>query len=339
LLVVIGRLTAVAGWVLALGALGVVTGGNDFGGDLGRFEFRAAVCIPAALIGGVVAFLGQRTWTRGRRYLAASADDILTHDGRRPVLYLRAFKDDLAAGASLEYLPFRRGISEEEILQFVFHEIGPPIAVGRPGEVLPQLGAARLDGELDDWRRTVSDLMARARLTVVRVGDSPGIQWELSQAFAQLEPERLVLLLPFGPIGYERFRQDHPELRPLAPLADRDESSDNGRHRVRIRSILYFDREWTPHLVPIPLTKRQPLFVTLADALRPVFARLRWDPPVPTPAGWYRDPCGRFRLRYWDGTEWTWNVVTRGVNARDDPSCSGSPAQPRRGRRLKAPSS
>lgn len=29
------------------------------------------------------------------------------------------------------------------------------------------------------------------------------------------------------------------------------------------------------------------------------------------PAGWYRDPAGAGRLRYWDGTAWTHHVADR----------------------------
>jgi hypothetical protein len=37
------------------------------------------------------------------------------------------------------------------------------------------------------------------------------------------------------------------------------------------------------------------------------------------PPGWKPDPYGRFELRYWDGTEWTANVSTRGQTTTDPP--------------------
>lgn len=36
-----------------------------------------------------------------------------------------------------------------------------------------------------------------------------------------------------------------------------------------------------------------------------------------TPADWYADPLGRHELRYWDGTQWTDHVATRGVQGTD----------------------
>ena len=35
--------------------------------------------------------------------------------------------------------------------------------------------------------------------------------------------------------------------------------------------------------------------------------------------GWYRDPTGRFVMRYWDGRQWTNQVNSGGANATDEP--------------------
>lgn len=70
--------------------------------------------------------------------------------------------------------------------------------------------------------------------------------------------------------------------------------------------------------------------------MRPVVRRLETQPdgvtagdgptriPVPyhqtmtdRPAEWYPDPTGRFHYRYWNGTTWTDNVATKGVQAVD----------------------
>ena len=56
--------------------------------------------------------------------------------------------------------------------------VGPVIAIGKPGERLPQLGAARLYVDDDHWRDTIDDLMAESALVVVRAGDTPNLWWE-----------------------------------------------------------------------------------------------------------------------------------------------------------------
>ena len=37
------------------------------------------------------------------------------------------------------------------------------------------------------------------------------------------------------------------------------------------------------------------------------------------PADWYKDPSGRFELRYWNGTAWTEHVATGGTQSTDAP--------------------
>lgn len=44
------------------------------------------------------------------------------------------------------------------------------------------------------------------------------------------------------------------------------------------------------------------------------------DSAVPdVPANWYKDPSGRFELRYWNGTAWTEHVATGGRQSVDPP--------------------
>ena len=37
------------------------------------------------------------------------------------------------------------------------------------------------------------------------------------------------------------------------------------------------------------------------------------------PANWYKDPSGRFEMRYWNGTQWTEHVATAGKQSVDPP--------------------
>jgi hypothetical protein len=37
------------------------------------------------------------------------------------------------------------------------------------------------------------------------------------------------------------------------------------------------------------------------------------------PANWYKDPSGRFELRYWSGSQWTEHVSTAGKQSTDPP--------------------
>jgi hypothetical protein len=44
------------------------------------------------------------------------------------------------------------------------------------------------------------------------------------------------------------------------------------------------------------------------------------DTSVPSvPANWYKDPSGRFEMRYWNGSAWTEHVATAGKQSIDPP--------------------
>jgi hypothetical protein len=70
--------------------------------------------------------------------------------------------------------------SAEQIVTELVAPLGPVVAIARPGERLPALGAARIS--TDEWKDRVIRLMECARLVVLQVGLTPGFLWEMNTA-------------------------------------------------------------------------------------------------------------------------------------------------------------
>ena len=73
--------------------------------------------------------------------------------------------------------------------------VGPVVAIGKPGERLPQLGAARLYVDDDHWQETIDALMTRSALVVVRAGNTPNLWWEIERAMTNQRPDRVVIVV------------------------------------------------------------------------------------------------------------------------------------------------
>lgn len=141
--------------------------------------------------------VAHRFYREGRRLTAPMATEILKRDHRPPVLYLRAFRDDLfrsirTPGFERYLFPFP---TVEEELALEFRSLGPFVAIGKPGERLPQLGAARIYVPDSQWQSCVSDLMDESQLVILRIGTSvtPGLSWEFTEAIKSVPSERLIL--------------------------------------------------------------------------------------------------------------------------------------------------
>jgi hypothetical protein len=160
--------------------------------------------------GGGLVFVSFREW---QRRSAKSATELLRQDQRSPVVYLRPFRDD---GFPMARSTWRRelfllqaltGDTREQVLARTAREVGPFIALGRPGETLPELGASRLYVAEDDWRLVVQDLLSRAALVIVQAGDTPSLRWELGEVVGHVRPDASLLFLP-RPLSTEKARQN-----------------------------------------------------------------------------------------------------------------------------------
>jgi hypothetical protein len=176
-------------------------------------------------------------------------------DRRPPVLYLRSFGEDGTAApepmwplvvALLSGMPFIRiRRTFEQDIEREFKNLGPLVALNRPEDELPELGAHRVAAGPEGWQRTVEELLNRAALVIVRAGDSPSLLWEIQLVFAKVPRHRIVLFLQIGDdtnhdiqeIRYRRFRETVAAVGIFLP------AHRNGR------SLLMFDRFGEPRLM------------------------------------------------------------------------------------------
>lgn len=247
----------------------------------------AAGVVALALIIGVI-----RLYRRSQQWEALSADEALRRDARPPVVYLRAFTDDgqlavrghqwqdrvLGKGATLLTLT-----SPEQELAFILRRVGPVIAIGRPGEPLPELGAARLYASHDSWQRTVLDMVERASMVLVRVGSSPGVLWELDQVLSRAQRSKVVILILGSPeeqaagVRAIESRLGEPLVLP-PPHSFRFQRvlALTGSDPFRTIGILVaFDAAGHPHAAAIPLTTFGPTDVIRSAMMRPFAGPLR----------------------------------------------------------------
>jgi signal peptidase I len=187
-----------AGALVELAALGAAACAFVFLG-LGP-GFLGSLLAFAAL--GGLAYL----YTLGSRMRQAGADELLDADSRGHVLLLRAFSRDAqevsrpVSDLAIGKLESRSTLTFEELLVDAFAPLGPPIAIGRPGEALPPLGAGRVYVADDAWQGKVRDLATHAARILLVFDATPGVQWEVLEIGSANAP-RTVLVLPPPRLG------------------------------------------------------------------------------------------------------------------------------------------
>ena len=210
---------------------------------------------------------------------------------------MRSFKDDdkiiLGSGFRrwIQYvLVYLTAVSVEQELAFIMNRVGPVIAIGQPGELLPELGAARLYASDAEWRATVTDLMRHARFIIVRAGSTANLEWEIDRA-VQLVPRRRLIFISWAQSdGAGAFDEDiERRFGPPQPV-DRDPgrwlwwlSMLMKPGESAMGKIVYFDALDKPRVEPIQFSISWEGFATMAArpyrdsleaACRRVFARL-----------------------------------------------------------------
>jgi hypothetical protein len=173
--------------------------------------FRNKIVIRiVVLIGGplfaLTMGLAYRVYTFGQRLSIREAAAVLEMDHRAPILLLRSFLDDHARVVNSDrILPHewifggRRLRSFEEALVAKLSAYGPVLAIGRPGEAVPPLGAARMWVNHLEWQEKVEELLHRCHFVVMIVGElkgKDGLAWEVLRLLSLHDRGKIILLAP-----------------------------------------------------------------------------------------------------------------------------------------------
>jgi hypothetical protein len=184
--------------------------------------------------GSVAGGVGGLLLRVGKSLAAKTADEALRDDPRPPVLLLRAFDDDRAY-AEFESASQRQGHSHprapytseqfftfEEAVADALAVVGPVVAIGRPGEILAPVGAARTWVGDDAWQEKVTDYLRHCGLVVLfmgRIGGGKGLAWELRTVLDAVPPDKVIFVMPpvgegEAPARWESFREHSGGLLP-----------------------------------------------------------------------------------------------------------------------------
>jgi hypothetical protein len=153
---------------------------------------------------GVFLTLAGFLFARAKRHVVSGADEALRGHHQGLVLVLRSFRFDGARVQRYSLLlllgrwnPIQQWGTLEELLTRQFRKLGPVIAIGRPEDTLPPLGAHRkylAQGE--EWRAQVERYLQESLLVLVVVGRTEGLAWEARHLVERISPTRVIFVLP-----------------------------------------------------------------------------------------------------------------------------------------------
>jgi hypothetical protein len=188
---------------------------------------RAVFAVP------LVFFVGAWKVARfGLRLRSLNAAALMQKDRRPTVLYLRSFEqDDLLEDSESA---FRRGADEQ--LLSALHFLGPVIAIGKPTQKIPPLGAARIKMKAADWQAQARELMEGSQLLVLRSGFTEELLWEFGETSRLSKPKPVLICAPIPQEDsvtntqqqFERFKRALAKSFPSAAAALPDQLANTG---------------------------------------------------------------------------------------------------------------
>ncbi len=214
----------------------------------------------------------------GRRLRVGDSHKVIGEDLRPAILYLRSFSAD-----RLEYNYFTRTTNEERLVKLL-GRVGPVIAIGKPSEWLPRVGAARLYVHEHRWQMVVDQLLDQSGLIVLVGGNSPGLLWEMQRLRDRVSPRRILLYNPPA-VDWKHFEKLRISMYEIFHVTL---PAKYGAAR-----LIAFDEHWQPIANPHLSLKKQfaallPELLALpppshGDELRQLLAKLNKDTdPMPS---------------------------------------------------------
>ena len=164
----------------------------------GSGQIVVQLCLALVAVG-----FGGWLFRAGRRIAQESARSRMGVDHRPPVILLRSFAADgrvaekaYSRQQSLVGWLLGRASFEQE-LSNVMENLGPTVALGRPGEVLPTFGFAREYVANDAWQRVLNDYLDRCSWAVLLLYEiTSNITYEVELVLRSGSKARVLLVPP-----------------------------------------------------------------------------------------------------------------------------------------------
>jgi hypothetical protein len=139
-----------------------------------------------------------------RRFWTLRAEELRRKDLRRPILILRSFRDDMSAVERddqgiierIRSITLSQGQVFEETITKALANFGPVVAIGRPGEMLPALGAAREYLSDNVWKERATELVAQSSIVTVILGRGDSLRWEMETLFKMKAMPKVIAVFP-----------------------------------------------------------------------------------------------------------------------------------------------
>jgi hypothetical protein len=191
----------------------------------GQFMEHPAYLLTWPLLTGGYWMLFGFARAAALRRLSTPTYRVLQRDERAPVLLLRSFGDDVIRMPKPWWmLRLGRARTFEEVLATELWRVGPVTAIGKPGERLPRVGAAREYVTNELWKQRVAERVEEAQLVVMVIGTTEGLAWEVQHMLERGVAPKLLLAIPprAAAARWEVFRQhlgNFPESEALHELS------------------------------------------------------------------------------------------------------------------------
>jgi hypothetical protein len=233
-----------------------------------EFRERASAMLPRPLPPSLGD--GRFIWFDAEwRPLVLNDSLTLMFDRRPPVFYIDLASDPV-------------NLPESDAIVQVMSEIGPVIAIGKPGQKLPASAAAWMTGEPDEAIRIANALTWRTAPVVIRLADDESVVTLVARAVNGIEPQRLIAFVPGQSSRTRRRNFESLRTRLNAVLPKPMPTRFAGER------FLLFGSRWEPRFLPRTwgwrrwkclLNARRASRRIDAPALQPIFDRFQRTVP------------------------------------------------------------
>jgi hypothetical protein len=143
-------------------------------------------------------------WKKYQESIVQPFDESMLDETKPIILYLRSFDaDGTGIDMSTTFFPWMKLLN----IKFYTHEQGllnklrkkaQCIAIGKPGEKIPEIGAYRLYFNDDEWKDKVLSYLERSVLIIMRPSETHGVLWEFEQIFKKGYLSKTIMLRQMG---------------------------------------------------------------------------------------------------------------------------------------------